>query len=69
MHKQSLYIRINRLVKIARIKKKVGTHTLRHSIATHLLQSGMKLERIKEFLGHSHLDSTQIYTHLANDEL
>jgi site-specific recombinase XerD len=65
MDKQSLYIRIKRLVKKARINKKVGTHTLRHSIATHLLQSGMKLERIKDFLGHSHLDSTQIYTHLA----
>lgn len=69
MHKQSLYVRIKRLVKIARIKKKVGTHTLRHSIATHLLESGMKLERIKEFLGHDHLDSTQIYTHLVNDDL
>lgn len=67
MHKQSLYVRIKRLVKIAKIKKKVGAHTLRHSIATHLLQSGMKLERIKEFLGHDHLDSTQIYTHLANE--
>ena len=67
MHKQSLYLRIKRLVKIAKIKKKVGAHTLRHSIATHLLQSGMKLERIKEFLGHSHLDSTQIYTHLVNE--
>lgn len=69
MHKQSLYLRIKRLVKIAKMKKKVGAHTLRHSIATHLLQSGMKLERIKEFLGHDHLDSTQIYTHLANDSL
>lgn len=67
MRKQSLYIRIKRLVKIAKIKKKVGTHTLRHSIATHLLQSGMKLERIKDFLGHDHLDSTQIYTHLSNE--
>ena len=67
MQKQSLYIRIRRLVNIAKIKKKVGAHTLRHSIATHLLQSGMKLERIKEFLGHDHLDSTQIYTHLANE--
>jgi site-specific recombinase XerD len=69
MHKQSLYLRIKRLVKIAKIKKKVGAHTLRHSIATHLLQSGMKLERIKDFLGHDHLDSTQIYTHLANEQL
>lgn len=67
MQKQSLYIRIKSLVRKAKIKKKVGTHTLRHSIATHLLQSGMKLERIQQFLGHSNLDSTQIYTHLVNE--
>jgi site-specific recombinase XerD len=67
MHKQSLYVRVKQLVKRARIKKKVGTHTLRHSIATHLLQSGMKLEKIQAFLGHGDLDSTQIYTHLANE--
>jgi site-specific recombinase XerD len=65
MNRQSLYIRIKKIVKKAKIKKQAGTHTLRHSIATHLLQSGMKLERIKEFLGHAHLDSTQIYTHIA----
>jgi site-specific recombinase XerD len=67
MQKQSLYVRIKQLVKRARIKKKVGAHTLRHSIATHLLQSGMKLEKIQAFLGHGDLDSTQIYTHLANE--
>ena len=67
IHKQSLYIRIKTLVKRAEIKKRVGTHTLRHSIATHLLQSGMKLERIQQFLGHGNLDSTQIYTHLLNE--
>jgi site-specific recombinase XerD len=69
MQKQSLYVRIKQLVKRARIKKKVGMHTLRHSIATHLLQSGMKLEKIQEFLGHGDLDSTQIYTHLANESV
>jgi integrase/recombinase XerD len=67
MQKQSLYVRIKALVKRAKIKKKVGTHTLRHSIATHLLQSGMTLERIQQFLGHADLDSTQIYTHLKNE--
>ena len=67
MQRQSLYIRIKALAKRAKIKKKVGTHTLRHSIATHLLQSGMPLERIQQFLGHADLDSTQIYTHLKND--
>jgi integrase/recombinase XerD len=46
------------------IEKNPSLHTLRHSIATHLLQNGMKLEHIGKFLGHSSLDSTQIYTHL-----
>jgi len=67
IHKQSLYLRIKALVRKADIAKEVGTHSLRHSIATHLLQSGMTLERIKEFLGHAALDSTQIYTHLINE--
>jgi len=46
------------------IDKKITLHTLRHSIATHLLQHDVKLESIKNFLGHSSLESTQIYTHL-----
>lgn len=48
--------------------KNIGLHTLRHSIATHLLQNGMKLESIAKFLGHSSLESTQIYTHLVENE-
>jgi integrase/recombinase XerD len=44
--------------------KHLTLHGLRHSIATHLLQNGMSLENIALFLGHSSLDSTQIYTHL-----
>jgi site-specific recombinase XerD len=51
----------------AGIGKKIGLHGLRHSIATHLLQQGMKLSEIARFLGHSSLESTQIYTHLANE--
>jgi integrase/recombinase XerD len=67
IHKQSLYLRIKALVQKAAITKEVGTHSLRHSIATHLLQSGMKLERIQAFLGHAALDSTQLYTHLIHE--
>jgi integrase/recombinase XerD len=66
MQGQSLYVRIRALAKKAGIKKAVGTHSLRHSIATHLLQSGMRLEQIQQFLGHDSLDSTQIYTHLSH---
>jgi integrase/recombinase XerD len=47
--------------------KKIGLHTLRHSIATHLLMGGMKLERVAQFLGHKSIESTQIYTHLAHE--
>jgi len=49
-------------------QKEIGLHTLRHSIATHLLANGMSLEKIKDFLGHSSLESTQIYTHLINED-
>ena len=45
--------------------KRLSLHVLRHSIATHLLQNGMSIENISLFLGHSSLDSTQIYTHLV----
>jgi len=44
--------------------KRLTLHTLRHSIATHLLQNGMSIENIALFLGHSSLESTQLYTHL-----
>lgn len=46
--------------------KKLTLHILRHSIATHLLQNGMSIENIALFLGHSSLESTQIYTHIVN---
>lgn len=59
--------RVHKLARTAKINKSIGVHTLRHSIATHLLQSGMTLEEVSQFLGHSSLESTQIYTHLANE--
>ena len=48
--------------------KRITLHVLRHSIATHLLQNGMSIENISLFLGHSTLDSTQIYTHIVNNQ-
>jgi len=72
MHGQSLLMRLHYLVNQTENQelkeKEVGLHTLRHSIATHLLQAGMKLESISRFLGHSSLESTQIYTHLMEVE-
>jgi integrase/recombinase XerD len=69
---QSLLLRIKLLQKRTEnehlIDKQIGLHTLRHSIATHLLENGMHLEGIAKFLGHSSLESTQIYTHLISEQ-
>jgi integrase/recombinase XerD len=59
--------RLKKLIQTTNIQKDAGFHTLRHSIATHLLQSGLELEEIKQFLGHASLETTQIYTHIANE--
>jgi len=47
-------------------EKKIGLHTLRHSIATHLLESGMGIESISQFLGHQGIRSTQTYLHYVS---
>jgi len=62
---KSFQQRLDLLCQKAGIDKKVGTHTLRHSIATHLLLRGWELEQVSKFLGHASIDSTQIYTHIA----
>lgn len=50
------------------IKKKVTVHTLRHSRATHWYNNSMPLLTIKELLGHSHISTTEIYTHIGQDD-
>jgi integrase/recombinase XerD len=56
--------RIKELSALAGISKEVTVHSLRHSIATHLLQQGMSLDHIRQFLGHSSMETTGKYVHI-----
>jgi site-specific recombinase XerD len=55
---------VKKIARSTSIKKRVYAHLLRHSIATHLLNNGMELEKVSLFLGHKSLESTQRYTHI-----
>lgn len=61
------YPRLRRLKELAGLHKNLAPHVLRHTIGTHLLAKGLPMERIAEFLGHSSLESTQIYTHILEE--
>ena len=60
---------LKKLLHKAGITEEVGLHHLRHSIATHLLQSGMSMEYVRDFLGHIHLESTQVYARPDAEQL
>ncbi len=49
------------------IHKPVSVHTLRHSIVTHLLFSGVDIRQIQEFLGHANVETTMVYTRVVKD--
>lgn len=66
---RSLQAVFKKALRAANINKEVGIHSLRHSYATHLLQSGVDISFIKELLGHNNIKTTLIYTKLANKNI
>jgi integrase/recombinase XerD len=60
---------LKKITEKAALQKEITLHHLRHSIATHLLQSGMSMEYVRDFLGHSFLETTQIYAKPKAEQL
>ncbi len=60
---------IDKVVSIACINNNVSPHTFRHTFATHLLNSGCEIKSVQELLGHSSLNTTEVYTHITSEYL